>query len=69
MSDDRYDDGLVHSHSWATQPLAHLQAQPAQQQQAQAAAPGGEPDGALPYDDGLVHSHNWASGDNGQRSR
>jgi hypothetical protein len=62
MTDDRYDDGLVHSHGWATEPLAHLQPQQQQQQQAQA-APGGQDDAIPAFDDGLVHSHNWASGD------
>ena len=61
MTDDRYDDGLVHSHGWVTEPLAHVQTQQQQQQQAQAAP--AQQDDAMPFDDGLVHSHNWASGE------
>jgi hypothetical protein len=62
MTDDRYDDGLVHSHAWVTEPLAHVQTQQQQQQQAQPAP--GQPNGTTPsFDDGLVHSHNWASGE------
>ncbi len=47
MSDDRFDDGLVHSHQWATEkPMTAAQVDAPQ-----------EPD----HDDGLVHDHSWAS--------
>lgn len=61
MTDDRYDDGLVHSHGWATDAPAHLQAG-----SPQSPPMPGQPDDALPFDDGLVHSHNWATGDYAQ---
>ena len=51
MSDDRFDDGLVHSHDWAREKPA---APPPQPQVIRAAR-------EERYDDGLVHSHDWAS--------
>jgi len=52
MSDDNYDDGLVHGHLWATEP----------------ARPHADRDRATviriaedQYDDGLVHGHAWAA--------
>ena len=54
MSDDRFDDGLVHSHGWASEPAARPVAERilirANDMQ----------------DDGLVHSHGWACGERGQ---
>jgi hypothetical protein len=50
MSDDGFDDGLVHSHGWATEkPAIPAPAQviPARREEE--------------YDDGLVHGHDWAS--------
>jgi hypothetical protein len=46
MSDDTFDDGLVHSHHWATE--KPVTGQPAEQQ-------------THDHDDGLVHEHGWAS--------
>ena len=46
MSDDTFDDGLVHSHHWATE--KPMIVQPATSE---------TPD----HDDGLVHDHSWAS--------
>jgi hypothetical protein len=49
MSNDRHDDGLVHSHRWATEPTRPTQ-------------PRVTPTPADDRDDGLVHSHGWACG-------
>ncbi len=55
MTDDLYDDGLVHSHGWAAEPQPpHAPAAPIHQP--------AEPD----HDEGLVHSHGWACGERGQ---
>ena len=52
MSDDRFDDGLVHSHHWATEkPATPAHAQPK-------VIPARRDED---FDDGLVHSHEWAS--------
>ena len=51
MSDDNFDDGLVHGHHWATEKPLSAAAQP---QAMQASRDDG-------YDDGLVHGHDWAS--------
>ncbi len=49
MSDDTFDDGLVHSHHWATEkPMTNTQADSAERE--------------MQHDDGLVHGHEWASG-------
>lgn len=55
MTDDCYDDGLVHSHGWTAE------ARPPHERVAPAAPPA-EPD----HDDGLVHSHDWACTERGQ---
>jgi len=55
MSNDRYDDGLVHSHNWATEPP-----RPTQPRTRTAPRPTEE------CDDGLVHSHGWACGERGR---
>jgi hypothetical protein len=55
MSNDRHDDGLVHSHRWATEP-------PRRQQQPRVIPPRDD------HDDGLVHTHGWACGDRGRPS-
>lgn len=55
MDDDRFDDGLVHSHDWAREkPEA-----PAKPQAAREVIRTARDDR---YDDGLVHGHGWASG-------
>lgn len=51
MTDDTYDDGLVHAHGWATEPPRATAAR------TPTAYVPVEADG---YDDGLVHSHDWA---------
>ncbi|NOG70329.1 hypothetical protein [Roseicella sp. DB1501] len=59
MSHDDYDDGLVHSHGWASEPLAPTTGpmrRGAEIAEAMARHPEEED-----YDDGLVHSHGWAS--------
>lgn len=65
MNDDMHDDGLVHSHGWATEPppSVGLLLRPANDEcrtTAKAAAPTvpAQMDG---HDDGLVHGHDWAS--------
>ncbi len=50
MSDDNFDDGLVHGHHWATEKPATVTLP-----HATAITQMDE------YDDGLVHSHDWAS--------
>jgi hypothetical protein len=54
MTDDKYDDGLVHNHGWAAEnpAPAHQRALPAQ--------------AAEDHDDGLVHSHGWACSERGR---
>jgi hypothetical protein len=55
MSNDRHDDGLVHSHGWATEP-------PRRQQAPRVIPPRDD------HDEGLVHTHGWACGDRGRPS-
>ena len=50
MDDDRFDEGLVHSHDWAREKPAA----PPQPQVIRAAR-------EERFDEGLVHSHDWAS--------
>lgn len=57
MTDDRYDDGLVHSHGWAAEP------EPPHERTAQIHHP--EPP---EHDDGLVHGHAWACGERGREA-
>ncbi|MBK1659892.1 hypothetical protein [Paracraurococcus ruber] len=65
MSNDDFDDGLVHSHGWATEPPA-MPAGPMLKGAEIAAAMAQHPEEQDCYDDGLVHSHGWACG---ERSR
>ena len=58
MSNDRYDDGLVHGHGWAAEPVKPGLGR---DQAVLIPAPAEEP-----YDDGLVHSHAWASTERSQ---
>ena len=62
MDHDTHDDGLVHSHGWATEPPPSVGEllRPA----AARIATTTEQDG---HDDGLVHGHGWASA--AQRAR
>lgn len=52
MPNDSYDEGLVHSHAWATEPVRAPRPAPKQP----AAVRRAEED----FDDGLVHGHGWA---------
>ncbi|MBV9750189.1 MAG: hypothetical protein JO157_15390 [Acetobacteraceae bacterium] len=52
MSHDDFDDGLVHSHGWATEPPG-----PAQRRERVIRT-----HVADDHDDGLVHGHAWAMG-------
>ncbi|MFZ4406277.1 MAG: hypothetical protein ACOYOH_02995 [Paracraurococcus sp.] len=65
MSNDDYDDGLVHSHGWATEPVAR-NAGPLRRAAEIAAAMSAHPEETEPFDDGLVHSHGWACGERGR---
>jgi len=53
MSNDNHDDGLVHSHRWATEPPRHPMPR---------VIPAPRDD----HDDGLVHTHGWACGERGR---
>ena len=58
--DDTYDDGLVHSHNWASEPPAA--AGGAKLMGAEiAASMSAHPEEEF-FDDGLVHGHDWARG-------
>lgn len=61
MSNDQHDDGLVHSHGWATEPPPSigelLRPAPVRVATTRAAEAG--------HDDGLVHHHGWACGQRG----
>ncbi|MBL6454187.1 hypothetical protein JMJ55_02555 [Belnapia sp. T6] len=64
MPDDLYDDGLVHSHHWATEPMPFR----GDDQPMPAAPPGlivHAPDDDA-HDEGLVHSHGWACSERGR---
>ncbi|MGG5811299.1 hypothetical protein [Falsiroseomonas sp. CW058] len=69
MNDDTHDDGLVHSHGWATEPppsvgrlLRPADGDPAIATPDIAAAMSVKQD----HDDGLVHGHGWACADRGR---
>lgn len=56
---DTYDDGLVHSHNWASEsqpPSAGAKPQPAEIARPVSA----HPDEDQIFDEGLVHGHEWA---------
>ena len=57
MSNDDYDDGLVHSHGWAAEPMPWREG----------AMPEPEPRRIADdcYDEGLVHEHGWACSERG----
>jgi hypothetical protein len=62
MTDDNFDDGLVHEHGWACRERGRMVHRP--------------PVTMLPesrhedrYDDGLVHEHGWACGERGRMAR
>lgn len=57
MDNERHhDDGLVHSHRWATEPPRPAQGRiiPAPRED---------------HDEGLVHAHGWACGERGREAR
>ena len=68
MSNDDYDDGLVHSHSWATEPPPPV-AGAMRRGTTVTVAMAVQPEASEPYDDGLVHSHGWACSEQGQPAR
>ena len=61
MNNDHHDDGLVHSHRWATEPPPSVGEllRPAAARTATPRAP------EAGHDDGLVHHHGWACGQRG----
>jgi hypothetical protein len=64
MSHDNYDDGLVHSHGWASQ-TAQAPGHVSRRAEV-AAATKQRPEEAEPFDDGLVHAHGWACSERGR---
>ncbi len=64
MTDDRYDEGLVHGHAWATEPPTPIAEN--LMRNLQPAAPASSLAEEEPFDDGLVHPHGWASAERGQ---
>jgi hypothetical protein len=55
--DKNYDDGLVHSHNWASEPATPAKPQLAAETATSLALDAEE---QHLYDDGLVHCHDWA---------
>jgi hypothetical protein len=68
MSHDNYDDGLVHSHGWATQQPAHTTGHASRRAEV-AAAMAQHPEEVECFDDGLVHAHGWASAERGRMAQ
>jgi len=62
MDHDMHDDGLVHSHRWATEPppCVGMLLRPANDPGKPAQVT--RPEDEEPHDDGLVHGHGWAVG-------
>jgi len=56
-----HDDGLVHSHGWATDTAPHVEAAVAAR-----AVLVNRPSSDTGHDDGLVHGHNWACSERGR---
>jgi len=67
MSHDDHDDGLVHSHGWATEPPPAMSGMRRRHAGAGNAFPTTRP-ADEPFDDGLVHSHGWACGERGRQA-
>jgi hypothetical protein len=65
MSHDNYDDGLVHSHGWATQTPSPVPGHASRRAEV-AAAMARHPEEAECFDEGLVHAHGWASAERGR---
>jgi hypothetical protein len=69
MNDDMHDDGLVHSHGWATEPPPSIGTllRPAHDD-GRNPAPANDTAAVMQddaHDDGLVHHHGWACGERG----
>jgi hypothetical protein len=60
MSNDDYDDGLVHSHGWAAEPMPWRE-EASMEMEPRAIAVADDC-----YDDGLVHEHGWACSERGR---
>jgi hypothetical protein len=58
MNDDNHDDGLVHSHGWATEPPPSI-GELLRPAAARVTTTTATRDDA--HDDGLVHGHGWAT--------
>ena len=65
MSTDNYDDGLVHSHGWATSGPPTTFATARERGSLVARAMDAHPEEVEAFDDGLVHGHGWACTDRG----
>jgi hypothetical protein len=63
MSHDQHDDGLVHSHGWATEPPPSIGEMLRGVEAAPRAATRMIEEGP---DDGLVHGHGWACSERGR---
>lgn len=55
MGDYEYDDGLVHGHLWASEPLGRPQPRRESTPRREVMISADDC-----YDDGLVHNHGWA---------
>ena len=62
MSNDDHDDGPVHSHGWAAEPMPWREATQAE------AEPRRITMADDCYDDGLVHEHGWACSERGRQA-
>ena len=69
MSHDDYDDGLVHSHGWASNAAPTTFATARERSAMVDRAMAAHPEEADCFDDGLVHSHGWACGERGRMAR
>ena len=65
MTPHDHDDGLVHSHGWATEPPPPATGT-LRRMGATIAAPTHREDDM--FDDGLVHSHGWACSERGREA-
>ncbi|UFN48025.1 hypothetical protein LPC08_18705 [Roseomonas sp. OT10] len=66
MNDLDHDDGLVHSHSWASEPTpAVISATSTLGRPAPVVVPARDDS----HDDGLVHEHSWACTERGAMTK
>jgi hypothetical protein len=63
MTQHDHDDGLVHSHGWATEPPPPAAGA---QRRTQGTIPHPTQRPEDHFDDGLVHSHGWACSERGR---